>query len=423
MSNFLAIATVTETLKQALTPPAAQAVSGADVKTVRPTTLGTGLPSKGINLFLYQVTSNGSLSNADLPTRDGSGHLLVRPQAALNLHYLLSFYGDDDNLEPQRLLGVAVRTLHARPVLSRAVIRATIDRVVASDPQHFLKNADLADQVELVKFTPLQLTLEELSKVWSIFFQTNYALSVAYQGSVVLIESDSKPAPSLPVARRTIHAAPLHQPIIEMVSPQLVAPGATVTISGQNLRDPAVQVVFGAIAVTPTTVSDSTIDVDLPVGLRAGVNTVRVRHFLDFGTPTEPHGGAESNAAAFMLQPTITAVAQNPSTVTEAGIQMKKGEVQITFDPKVGRSQHVVMLLNQLTPPPGSLPQAFSFQAPPGNGLANPGDTETNTVVIAYKIRKEHEGDYLVRAGVDGAQSDLEMDTATGKYNGPLVAL
>src|SRR5207247_4028100 len=122
-------------------------------------------------------------------------------------------------------------------------------------------------------------------------------------------------------------------------------------------------------------------------------NTVRIRHFLDFGTPTEPHAWAESNAAAFMLQPTITATSQNPSTVTEAGVQMKRGEVKITFDPKVGRAQQVMMLLNQMAPPPGALPQAFTFQAPPGNGL-NPGDAETDTVVIAYKIRKQYEGHY-----------------------------
>src|SRR5207247_605484 len=185
-------------------------------------------------------------------------------------------------LEPQRLLGAAVRTLHARPVLTRAVIRATIDRLVASDPQHFLKNADLADQVELVKFTPLQLTLEELSKVWSIFFQTNYALSVAYQGSVVLIESDAKPSPSLPVARRTIRVAPLRQPIIETVTPPLVGPGATIVIRGQNLSHPTARVLFGAVAITPAAASEDTMEVALPAGLRAGVNTVRIRHFLDF---------------------------------------------------------------------------------------------------------------------------------------------
>src|SRR5690606_16023724 len=62
--------------------------------------------------------------------------------------------------------------------------------------------SNLADAVEQIKFTPLTLSLEELSKLWSVFFQAPYALSVAYQGTVVLIESEESPHSPLPVLRR-----------------------------------------------------------------------------------------------------------------------------------------------------------------------------------------------------------------------------
>ena len=73
------------------------------------------MPTTGVNVFLYQVTPNAAWRNADLPTRRANGDLIQRPQAALDLHYLLTFYGDESLLQPQRVLGSVVRTLHCGP--------------------------------------------------------------------------------------------------------------------------------------------------------------------------------------------------------------------------------------------------------------------------------------------------------------------
>src|SRR5262249_1880890 len=162
MSNFLAIATATASLSQVLQAAITPDVPGAHVTTVRPDGNGA-LPNPGVNIFLYQVTHNASWMNADLPSRRGNGDLIQRPQAALDLHYLLTFYGDDGHLEPQRVLGSVVRALHARPIITRDIIRQTI----AKPNFTFLATSDLADAIELVKFTPLPLSLEELSKLWS----------------------------------------------------------------------------------------------------------------------------------------------------------------------------------------------------------------------------------------------------------------
>lgn len=216
MSNFLAVATVTATLERTLQAAVGADVPGASVTTVRPNGPNSGVPDTGVNLFLYQVTPNVALRNRDLPSRRPDGQLTQQPIAALDLHYLLSFYGAEADLEPQRLLGSAVRTLHAQPLLVRETIRNTVGAV------GFLNGSNLADQVETVRFTPLPLNLEELSKLWSVFFQTTYVLSVAYQASVVLISAEEAPVLAQPVQERVVFAVPSVDLTVQALQPDLL---------------------------------------------------------------------------------------------------------------------------------------------------------------------------------------------------------
>src|SRR5271165_5220408 len=80
-------------------------LSGAAVTTLRPDAQLSVADATGINIFLYQVLPNASLRNCDLPTRRSDGTLVQRPRIALDLNYLFTFYGNDAELEPQRLLG------------------------------------------------------------------------------------------------------------------------------------------------------------------------------------------------------------------------------------------------------------------------------------------------------------------------------
>ncbi|HTZ40406.1 MAG TPA: DUF4255 domain-containing protein [Syntrophales bacterium] len=194
MSNALAIATVTTALAQIVRTAAQSVVNGADVLTGRPDPAAT--PAHRIHLFLYQVSPNGAMRNNDLPTRSSDGKVVTRPTVALDLNYLLAFYGSETELETQRMLGAVARDLHSRPLLTRSMIQSAI----ASQP--FLSGSNLADAIEQVRFTPLAVSLEEMSKIWSIFYQIPYALSIAYQGTVVLIESDEAVQPALPVLKR-----------------------------------------------------------------------------------------------------------------------------------------------------------------------------------------------------------------------------
>lgn len=199
MSNSLAIATVSAAFAQMIRSAIQGVVDGSDVVIGRPENPPAGEALPRVRLCLYQVAPNAALRNADLPSRDSSGTSVKRPSAALELHYLLSFYGSETELQPQRMLGAVVRNLHARPVL----LPQMIQDVIAGYP--VLAGSNLHEAVENIRFSPLGLSLEELSKLWSVFFQTPHAVSIAYKASVVLIESDEATQTSLPVLKRGEH--------------------------------------------------------------------------------------------------------------------------------------------------------------------------------------------------------------------------
>ena len=134
-------------------------------------------------MFLYHAAPNPAWRNADLRNRRPKGELISQAQAGLDLHYILTFYGKEVELEPQRLLGSTVRTLVDQPILTADMIRDTIN-----NPNFdYLQDSTLADQVERVTIVPSFLSTDDLSKIWSVFFQTPYTLSFACQGGAVLI--------------------------------------------------------------------------------------------------------------------------------------------------------------------------------------------------------------------------------------------
>src|SRR5262245_58004809 len=203
MSNHLAAAAVTATLRktlQAALDTASPNISNALVSTLRPNSSSTELPNPGVNIFLYQVTPSAPQRNADVPTRRADGTLVQVPQAALVLHYLISFSGDDAKLEPQFLLGIISRALHTQPVITRDSIQDML-----ADPSFaFMTGADLDRAPELVRLSPVPLSLEELSKLWSVVFQTPYVLSQVYRASVITIDGTETPRAPLPVSRTAL---------------------------------------------------------------------------------------------------------------------------------------------------------------------------------------------------------------------------
>lgn len=398
MSNYLAIATVTAVLRQALDDAVNADIGGTTVSILTPDDPALTNSAPRLNLFLYQATPSGAWRNADIPTRRQDGSLATRPQLGIDLHYLLTAYGRSTESDPEvhRVLGSAVRTLHERPFLSRDAIRAVVN-------QPSLAGSDLAEQVELVKVTPHSLTTEELSKIWSVFFQLPYRVSVAYQASVVLIEGKQSATSAPPVRDRNIYVFPFRQPAILKVDPQMVdsIAGATLSIQGRNLRADRMAIAFGTIETSPDQpVSDEQVTVTLPAGLRAGVNPVHVIHFREMGTPPTVRKSAESNIAAFILRPRIT----TPPPITVA----PGNTLTLACDPAVERTQRVALLVGD---------QEIAIPARSATGPAE-------TTSLDFPIPGDFPaGTYLLRLRVEGAESALETDPGTGSYIGPLVEI
>jgi hypothetical protein len=421
MSNFLAVATVTAGLRQVLAPAVAAAVPGATVTTLRPEADTATTPAR-VNLFLYQVTPNGATGNMDLPTRRADGTVVQRPRVDLNLNYLFTFHGDDTQLEAQRLLGTVVSTLYSQPFLTRDEIQNTITNPAFAP---FLANSDLAAAVELVKFTPLQLPIEELSKLWSVFLQTPYSLSVVYQGSLVSIESGDVPQAALPVRARNLYVMPFRQPVVQQIVSQAgagqpIVAGSTLSILGLALGSSGTRVKIGAteMTVNPANLSDTQISFTLPPDLTPGVQALQVIQPLQIGTPAMAHRGFESNVAAFVLQPTITVTATSVMSHVVSGVTLATDDLTIEFTPPVGKMQRVLLLLNEYNPPASRSPWTYSVDAPSRNQMGAP-DT---TASITIRVTDVAAGNYLVRVQVDGAESPLGVD-ANGQYASPQVAI
>ena len=406
MSNFLAVATVTAALHRLLQATAGADVPGATVTTDRPETSTNGASSPTVNIYLYQVVPNVALRNADLPTRTSGGDLVQRPVAALDLNYLFTFSGAEDELEPQRLLGSVVRTLHAQPLLTPQLINAVKTAATANPPVHpSLALTDLADQVERVKFAPLPMNLEELSKLWSVFFQTPYALSVAYQASVVLIEPDLETITPLLVLERDVVVAPLRRPFIERIvasadETRPITATTEILLLGRDLVGDVTRLRLAGTDRPLAAGTSARIRFDLgsvPIAdLRAGPTTVQAVHRTLLGIPPAEHTGVESNVASFLLHPTITAAG------TAAGPL-----ITVTTDVTVGRDQSVSLAV--IDPASGARTQVLPAEARTADGTAL--EFASDDVVA---------GNHAVQVNIDGAESGLTRNNA-GTITAPIV--
>jgi hypothetical protein len=206
MSNTLAIATVTAALQQLL-------LSGINVNFPGATvTIGEPLPpsptkNPQVNICMYQISPNMGYRNKDLPAKDAKGNWITQPMLGLDLHYLLSFYGNQQKLEPERLLGDVILTLYTNPILTKSLIETTINQPLYI----FLKDSDLATaNIEQVKFIPQANPQEKIAELWRDYYSTiPYALSLAYQASVVVINATESLKPSTPVKTVVLDTFPI----------------------------------------------------------------------------------------------------------------------------------------------------------------------------------------------------------------------
>ncbi|AKC86776.1 DUF4255 domain-containing protein [Pseudoxanthomonas suwonensis] len=166
MSDFKAIAAVTETLKALLE----QELPGLAVEVLKsPVELGGVAPK--VSLYLYRVEHNAFASNLDWQALTESR--LVAPPFGLNLHYLVTPYGPDE-LETQRTLGEVMRVFHENALLRQ---------------DHAALALPLSDMTEELRIVPRTLPLGDMLDLWRGFEKAAYRLSTTYEVSTVLIDS------------------------------------------------------------------------------------------------------------------------------------------------------------------------------------------------------------------------------------------
>jgi hypothetical protein len=391
MSNPLAIAAVTAALRQLLENglKADQELADATV-TMQPIDRArtNGSTANQLNVFLYHTLPNAAWRNMDVPGRVIPGET-APPALGLNLYYLITAFGrDNDTQAPfsHHLLGRAMSILYDHPLLSADEIKSA------------LKNNDLWMQVERVRFTLQPISLDELSKLWT-GFQTQYRLSVAYEASVVLIDSTQSVRAPLPVLSRTATAfgelIPPYPAISEVLPPNQqpsAVLGDTVTVNGHHLDGNKVVVTLTSrLLSAPLTVpvlaggTASSVSFQIPnapakwpAGFYSVSLVVRVK-----GQPDRV-----TNELPLVLSPRI-------SSAMPMKVKRVKGDatINLTCAPEVRPEQRAALLL-------GSQEVISADHPKQGNQL---------TFVVAGATP----GEYLVRLRVDGVESLLVNRTVT----------
>lgn len=464
MSNALAIAAVTRTLRKLLEDAVKQEDLSAlpdDIKPSSEMEVTTAPLDKArdsnssknqLNLFLYQGLTNASWRNQDLAQQIKPGETGF-PPLPLNLHYLVTAYGQGNNDQiSQILLGIAALALHDQTTLSRAGIESAL---AASQLQH---------QVERVRITPHSLSSEEMSKLWMIF-QTPYRLSLAYEVSVVLIESNRPTRAPSPVLTRGENDAgipaqasliPTYPTLTEInftavenfkktLSPDRAASikqpsakmGEQIALTGSNLAAGSdVKVVFAhpflkqPNVITETEFDDrtaTTITLTLPnpapglpnpvANWLAGLYTVTVEMTLEAGTPREHI--VTTNGLALPIAPTLVGniAAVRDTTNPDTAI------LTVTCQPPVSTQQQVTLLLTVLkeenlvdggTPAEDvSLKQISDRQLTPAPPPPLPPNTPPSppTTTLKFELSKET----LTRLGIP-ANPLIDQRITAGRY-------
>jgi Pvc16 N-terminal domain len=412
MSNVLSIAAVTAAIKDLLENGL---VSDAIVSSIGDVVV-TALPPDRIsvaaderpqlNLFLYQISPNRNadrfLNTADKRSADSG----TATPLALDLYYLLTAYGAKD-FQAELLLGFAINLLYKIPVLTSDRIETALNNVtkvsaanVFSQTLSAISAAELAQNIGELKISSEFFNLEETSRLWSVL-QTHYRPSTAYRVSMVSIPDRHELNSDAEIKSCKI-------PQIDRVSAigdRSITVGNLLLIRGRDLQGKITRIRLGKqdIFLTPQDVNPTQISLKVPAHLSAGVQGVQILH----SSIDTPDVIIESNLAAFVLHPEITATVTKVQTGDK---DLRSADIVVQFSPKVTPSQQVILLLNE-----SSKPQiiAYSFAAIP---------VSVDTDLVTFNITNIIAGTYLVRARVDGAESPLQVDRF-GKYDGKQVVI
>lgn len=401
-------------------------------------TVGVGAEATQLNLFMYRVTPNSGWRNELLPAADSAGRQrLSNSPLALDLHYLISAYGNSD-FHAEILLGYAMQLLHDFPVITRKAIRRSLaskegETWDLSATRHSLADTGLEDQAEQLRITPEYLSTEDLSKLWTAT-QSRLRPTAAYTVSVVLIEAAHATKPTLPVLtvgplvkpdpldRRTwyprgvavqSHLRPAG-PMLDGVEPgggqavaQLDLPVVLrgSRLAGQDgtprkvvLRHERFDIETELDAVVVGDDADAALSFTLPAGraddLPAGLWSVSVRV-----TRAGDAAPRESNRLALTLAPQLVRAPHQVALSPEGKASLTVGAL-----PALRPGQRVRLLVGD---------REFAGQA-----------VETTSTTAVFDIDHVPAGEHLLRLRVDGIESPcVDRSVQPPEFTGPRLTV
>ena len=131
-----------------------------------------------LTLFLYKVLENPHLKNdarRSLPVGADGTLVEQEPPLVVDLYYLLTAHHATDQLEAHRAISRAMRVFYDNAILRGSIIQATKDRGLTSDTT--------------LRITLDPISMEDMTRIWSAFPDTQYEISVTYLVTPVPIES------------------------------------------------------------------------------------------------------------------------------------------------------------------------------------------------------------------------------------------
>lgn len=389
MTTYQGVAVVTQCIKYLVESSLRAAVPEALVTTDPPEQpAAAARDAARVNIYLVQVVPDATQRNADLPTRSPSGQLVATPKAAIDLRYLLSFFGNPP--QSHLMLGAVEVALREQAYVSAALIAAA----TADHPE--LQASGLEQQAP-VRLAPQAISLDELSRFWSGFVQSPYTLSVLYEASTVVLASGSSTAATLPVATAGVASSGMPPRVVE-VSTVDYAPGATVTITGSRL-DAASHVLVGGTWVPLRSETPGRAIFALPTGSRAGAQPI-VLGALRNGAPM-PMAGASSSV--LVVRPVVT---RSKWSTADSTLSVRVAP-DIRPD-QVCTLSLVAIPIDDGAPVPDDLPSAQQA-LPPGTV----GDS------VQVRLPKLPPGRYVASISVGGTTSiPVQVD---GRYEEPSV--
>lgn len=251
--DHLAVAAVLTTLRKLLREKLTDGASELNPQvTLLPPAKAAALSGNRVNLFLYEVRENAAARNT-LPPGLPPGS---RMPLAVDLHIMLSVHTDSEPAGERALmlLGAAALVLHDSPVLRRVALDTS-----SGTPEYTYPYQDT------IRVTALNLSSDELAKVWGAFKDPAAPL-LAYRAGAVVMESRRPATSSLPVTklgpdeRGPTAAADAASPFPEVDevrvggpeaekearrrprSRPVFEPGETVRVRGRNLKNPRVKI-------------------------------------------------------------------------------------------------------------------------------------------------------------------------------------